>query len=151
MIELKLFLELAEVGHRLFESGLSDYSFYQAYRKIDFLFDRFEEDEGVDICKLGTILDEIAIKMIDIPKSLRECLAITEGLLDDDCPFDDELPEVPDRPQLVIDLFTILTDLLAVGVNGCNVHEARLRIDALFYIFKKQLEEENDDVESLSD
>jgi len=152
MIELKLFLDLAEIGHHLFTNGLSDYSFYQAYRKIDFLFDRFEEDEGVDVGKLGTIVDEITIKLIDMPKDLRECLAVTEGLPDDECFFDEDLPETPDRPQLVMDLFTILTDLLAVGVNGCNIHEARLKIDALFSVFKEQLQEvEDDGFESLSD
>ena len=144
MTQFKLFLGLLEIITQLIEAGANSFSTYEARLLLDSLVDDFDEDHGIYLeedeaaeggeSKLKNILDGIDAKILAMPKGLHEYFQVIESF--QDLPSLSE-PNTVEHAQLMVGIFTILNDLLKVGVTSCNLHEAHMQLDALLEEFEQ--------------
>ena len=143
MTQLNLILELTDMFKELLEATKTGYNVRHAHNMMDLAFDRFEEMDGVDVSEMGTILDEIAIKIMDMPSELKDYFRYIENCQDENEIYPHDLPRFDNSiefTQLATGFFAIINDLLQAGVTPCIAHEARLFLDDLFKSFEDELE-----------
>ena len=152
MTKFDLFLELTYSINHLLQSGINHQNLHETHRMMEYSFDRFEEFDGVEPSDMDMLLDGIAIKLLEMPRELQEYYKVLESFKSENEVFLCELPrhvgqQTIEEVQLMMELFTILDDLLEIGMNSCTIHEARIKIDALFSDFEPEEEYEKELIE----
>jgi hypothetical protein len=137
MTRLNLVLQLLDTTTHLLQSGITRSNIHEAHHMMAYSFDRFEEFDGIPVSELGTILDGITIKIMDMSQALKAYFQAIENFTNENEIFLCDLPpkfndQKMEQVQLMVDLFTIFNDLLEIGLTSCHVHEARIKIDELF-------------------
>jgi len=146
MTKLDLFLELTYITTHLLESGITESNIYESHHMMDYSFDRFEELDGVtdfEKSEMDTILDGIAIKILETPKDLKDYFKAIENFQNENEIYLCDLPpkfqnQTMEQVQFMSELFIILNDLLEMGITACNAHVARMKIDDLFQAFQEE-------------
>lgn len=134
MTPLKLLLELLDVIQDLLEDGATSDNLSHARLQLDLAFDAFEELDGVDQSELGTLLDTIAIKLLEMPKALKDYFQLLDSfqVKNEKDPRDDSV----EMASLVTGFLTIINDLLQTGVTPCTAHQARLQLEEQLQAFE---------------
>jgi hypothetical protein len=138
MTKLILFTELLEIGTDLLETGMPSSNIYETRTRLDSIFAKFEEDSDFPICDLTEVLDNITIKVLSIPKELKDYFRIIESFQTDNELYP-QLHTV-EETQLLTEFFTILENLLATSMTPCDAHQTHLQLDDLFKAFQEQAE-----------
>jgi len=137
MTKFDLFLELFYATSHLLKGGITNPNVQEVYQMMEYSFDRFEELEGVEDSELGTTLDGITIKLMEIPTNLKEYAPVLTTFQNENEIYPQAVPkkfgtQTIEQVQLMVELFIIFNDLLEIGMNSCHVHEARMKIENLF-------------------
>lgn len=143
MTKLILFTELLEVGTQLLEAGITGANVYEARKQLDYIFEKFEENEDFSTCEITTVLDEIAITALSIPKELKDYFRIIERFQTENEICLLELPHqhTMEQAQLMAGFFTILEDLLSTRMTPCDANETHIRLYEMFKAFEDEAEE----------
>jgi hypothetical protein len=135
MIKLDLFLELFYSTNHLLEGGLTKTNIQEVRCMMNYSFDRFDKLKA-DVADPDTIIEGIAFKLLKLntPKEYVQVLNVFQSE-NEIC-----LQALPknfiyqsiDEVQLLLKLFTILNDLLEMGMTSCHIDAARMKIKDLF-------------------
>ena len=154
MTKFDLILELTYSINHLLQSGINCHSLHETHRMMEYSFDRFEEFDGTESSDMELFLDGIAIKLLEMPQELRDYYRVIDTYKAENEIYLCELPrhvanQTVEEVQLMVGLFTILDELLEIGMNSCTIHEARMKIDALFSDFEPEEEHEKELIEDM--
>jgi len=152
MTQLTLFMELLDVIKEVLETGATSTNIYYARLQLDTAFNKFEENDGLELSALGTILDKIAIDLLGMTPELKAYFKLIENAQAENEIYPHDLPSINNSvevAQLVSEMMDILNALLHAGVTPCTAHEAHTKLDDLFKRFEQQAEahEEKEDNE----
>jgi len=151
MKKFDLFSDLLCSINQLLESGLTKDNICEVRTLINYSFNRFEKHEVSGINELGTI-DSIAIKTLDTPKSLHGYFQVlTQFQNANEIHLGESLNQTIEGVQLMIGVFVILDELLALGITLCNAHLARLKLDSLFDLYEQDNKGEGEQFEGIED
>jgi len=139
MTKFDLFLDLLFSINQLLEGGLTKDNIRDVRLLVNHSFKRFAEREIADISELGTI-DGIAIKTLDMPKLLHDYPKVLT-----------EFQNTGEGVGLMIGMFTILDELLAMGITSCSAHVARLKLDFLFNTYEQDNKDEGEQFEGMEE
>ena len=140
MIEFNLFFSVIETITQLLEVGADLSTTHEARGLFDSLVADFEESAGVETSK-------------DKSDQLKEYLQVIENIQSLNNILVRGLPSLnaartPEEAKLRVEIFAILNDLLKVGITSCNMHEARMQINAILAVHEQiqaEKEEDSDD------
>jgi len=146
MTKLILFTELLEIGNELLETDVTSNNVYEARKKLDYIFEKFEENSDYPVCELVTALDDIAINTLNFPKELKDYFHGIESFQAENeiCLLELPCHHTMEQAQLMAGFFTILENLLATSMTPCDAHQAHLHLDDLFKIFEEDAEAHED-------
>lgn len=147
MTKLTLFIELLEVIKELLEASMTAYNVRHAHQLMELAFNRFEEREGMKLSDLDTIINDISIKLVNMPPELKEYFQLMEQFQVENEIYSHDITNFNNSievAQFAIAFFTILNDLLQAGVTPDNTYLAHLLLDDLFKEFEEQVEKIED-------
>jgi len=146
MTKLILFTELLEIGNELLGARATSNNVYEARKKLDYIFEKFEEDADYPVCELAMALDDIAINTLKFPKELKDYFHGIETFQAENEIYLHDLPHfhIMEQAQLMVGFFTILENLLATSMTPCDTHQAHLHLDDLFKAFEEDAEAHED-------
>ena len=138
MRKLNLFLDLMGIIHNLHEAGVTSCAAYEALMQINSVFDDFEENDGITLPDSHKIFEDVFFTAEHMPEELQQYFHTLENFHTRKTPYlKTLLPQVEttEQVELMAGLFNTLNELLEVGVNACNNHQARIKINDLLNYF----------------
>ena len=150
MTKLNLFLELMDTIHTLLEIGVTDYHAYDARLQFNSIFDNFEENDGVALPDSHKVFEDIFFTVEHMPEEFQQYFYTMDNFHSKNKIHLKTLPpqaciETTQQAELVTGLFSILNELLEVGISACNNHQALMKINDLFDYFLEVEEIPQDD------
>lgn len=143
MTKLILFTELLEIGNELLEAGMKSSNIYEARKKLDDIFEKFEENSDYPTYDLSIALNEIAINALSVPKGLKDYFHAIESFQAENEIYLHELPQLHtmEHAQLMAGFYTILENLLGTSITPCDAHQAHVQLYELSKCFEELTEE----------
>ena len=141
MTRFNLFLDLMGIIHNLVQEGVTVCNANEAHMQMESVFDDFEENEGVDDNNVSKMFEDTFFKIEHLPAELKQYCYVIDDFYKENEIYLEALPTqgtTMEQAQLIAGLFHILNNLLSVGINSCNNHQARMEILALFNNFVQQ-------------
>jgi len=149
MVRFDLFSDLLSSIHQLLDVGFSKQNIREVRNMFDYAFDRFEENEDAEIPDME-MLHGIVNKTLARSCQMYEYFQVITDFTKDIYPSKKHIRKKKKKlptpfkqqtardVQFVLGILFILDELLAVGVNSCNAHVARLKLDALFDCYEQE-------------
>jgi len=151
MTKLDLCSDLLCSINQLLDGGFAKKNIRDVRLLINYSFDRFEEREIANSSELSTI-EGIAIKTLDMPKSLHDYFQVLNEVQDENEIYLGNLPtqfnnQTVGDVELMVSVFAILDELLVLGITLCSAHIARLKLDSLFDMYEQDNKGEGEQFE----
>ena len=138
MRNLNLFLDLMGIIHNLQEVGVTGCAAYEALMQINSVFDDFEENDGVASPDSHKIFEDVFFTACHMPEELQQYFHTLENFHTRKTPYLNALSprvDTTEQVELMAGVFDTLNELLEAGINACNNHQARMKINDLFFYF----------------
>ena len=140
MTKLNLFLDLMGIIHNLHEVGVTSCAAYEARILINSVFDNYEENDGIALPESHRVFEDIFFTVEYMPDELQQYFHTIDNFNAKNKIHLKALPpqarfSAVEQVGLMAGLFNVLNELLELGINACNNHQALMQINDLFDYF----------------